>query len=227
MLEILRENGLQLLLDTFPHGPLGGLALTLLVAVAGLLLALPTGLLIAWGLISPWRVVRLPLQALVFYIRSVPLLLHILWAYFLLPLAIGRTVSGPVTVLVTLLIFNGAYLSQVLRAGIRAVPPGQTQAAQALGFSYLATLRLVVLPQALRNVVPSIVSQLVLLIKETALGAVIGMTELMQQFMELADRHHEYTLQIYLLLGVSYFLLCYPLALAGRRLETQRNRAKA
>jgi polar amino acid transport system permease protein len=129
-------------------------------------------------------------------------------------------------VLVTLLIFNGAYLSQVLRAGIRAVPPGQTQAAQALGLGYLATLRLVVLPQALRNVVPSIVSQLVLLIKETALGAVIGMTELMQQFMELADRHHEHTLQIYLLLGVSYFLLCYPLALAGRRLETQRNPAK-
>lgn len=222
MLEILRDNGLQLLLGTYPNGPLGGLALTLLLAMAGLILALPTGLVMALGLISPWTFVRVPIQALVFYIRSVPLILHILWAYFLLPSLVGRPLSAPVTVLITLLVFNGAYLSQVLSAGIRAIPAGQTQAARALGMSYMMTLRWIIIPQALRNVVPGIVNQLVLLIKETALGSVIGLTELMQQFVDLTDKYHAYTIQIYFLLGVAYFALCYPLSLFGRRLERKR-----
>jgi polar amino acid transport system permease protein len=219
MLEILQVHGMQLLLGYYPHGPLGGLALTLLLALSGLVLALPTALLIVLGLFAPWHCVRMAARLFVFYVRSVPLVVHLLWAYFLVPLVLGRGTPLWAMLMVVLVLFNGAYLSQAIAAAIRALPAGQFDAARSLGLRHYEALRLLILPQALRNAVPSIVNQLVLLIKETALGSVIGMHEISMEFMRLNDALPGRAAELFTLLGLTYFLLCYPLTLLGRRLE--------
>lgn len=218
MLEIIQTYWVQLLIGYYPDGPLGGLAMTLILALSGLVMALPAGLLVGLGLISPWPWLTRLVELFVFYMRSVPLVIHLLWAYLLLPLIFG---SAPLwlIVLVVLTLFNSAYLSQVIRAGIQALPRGQYEAARSLGFGHGAALRFVIVPQALRNMTPSIVSQLVLLIKETALGSVIGLHEMTLEFMSLNDLVRNHSADIFILLGLTYFCLCYPLTILGRRLE--------
>ena len=135
-----------------------------------------------------------------------------------LPLAIKGAPLWLV-VLVVMTLFNGAYLSQTIRAGIEALPRGQYEAARSLGLSHGRAMRHVILPQALRNMLPSIVSQFVLLIKETALGSVIGLHELTLEFMGLNDTLGDKAIPIFTLLGIAYFVLCYPLTLLGRHVE--------
>lgn len=218
MWDILQTYWVQLAIGYYPSGPLGGLALTLILAVVGLVLALPAGLIVCLGLISPWRPLARLVELFVFYMRSVPLIVHLLWIYFLLPLVIKGAPLWLV-VLVVLTLFNGAYLSQAIRAGIEALPKGQYEAARSLGLSHAKALWLVILPQSLRNMTPSIVSQLVLLIKETALGSVIGLHEMTLEFMSLNDQLGNKAIPIFALLGIAYFVLCYPLTILGRRLE--------
>ncbi|HVZ43163.1 MAG TPA: amino acid ABC transporter permease [Ramlibacter sp.] len=219
MIEIVRTYWLQLLLGYYPEGPLGGLALTLLLAVGGLLLTVPAALAMLCGLASPWKWLRGAFELFVFYVRGVPLVVHLLWAYLLIPMAFGMATPLWVVLMVVLVVFNGAYLSQAMLAGIEAVGAGQYDAARALGFTRFAALRAVVLPQALRNVLPSIVNQLVLLIKETALASVIGMHELSMEFQRLNENVRDHSADLFALLGLAYFLLCYPLTMLGRRLE--------
>ena len=226
MLEIAQQYWLQILIGNFPHGPLGGVALTLVIAVSGLLLAFPTGIVLALGLTSPRAAIARITTGFVFYMRSVPLLMHLLWIHYLvLPVVLGHALSGLASVLVTLVIFNGAYLSQSIRAGILALPKGQYEAARAMGFGHLASIRYVVGPQALRNVTPSIVGQLVILIKETSLGSLIGLAETTQQFLDLNDRLGNKSLEVFTLLALTFFVMCYPLTLAGRWLERRYGRA--
>ena len=113
---------------------------TLILSVLGIVLAFPLSVLLALARISPWRLLRWPATALVYVVRGVPLLMVILWVYFLVPLLIGRNVSGFTTMLCTLVIYEGAYLSEVVRAGIQALPRGQMEAARALGHSYLGAM---------------------------------------------------------------------------------------
>lgn len=218
MLEIIQNHWLLLAIGYYPFGPLGGLALTLAVTVVGLLLAMPAGFLVCLGRINSRSWISTPTKAFIFVARSVPLIVQLLWAYLLIPMLIGSTERW-VYVLVVLTLFNGAYLSEIIRGGINALPRGQYEAARSLGFSHISALRLVIFPQALRNVTPGIVSQLVLLIKETSLGAVIGMHELTLTFMTLNNRIGDKPIEIFILLGISYFILCYPLTVFGRHLE--------
>ncbi len=218
MWDILETYWVQLLIGYYPDGPLGGLAMTLILALVGLALAMPAGLAVCLGLISPWRPLARSVELFVFYMRSVPLIVHLLWVYFLLPLVIKGAPLWLV-VLVVMTLFNGAYLSQTIRAGIEALPKGQYEAARSLGLSHGRAMRHVILPQALRNMLPSIVSQFVLLIKETALGSVIGLHEMTLEFMGLNDTLGDKAIPIFTLLGISYFALCYPLTLLGRYVE--------
>ena len=218
MWDILETYWVQLLVGYYPDGPLGGLAMTLILAFVGLVLAMPAGLTVCLGLLSPWRPLARLVELFVFYMRSVPLIIHLLWVYFLLPLMIKGAPLWLV-VLVVMTLFNGAFLSQTIRAGIEALPKGQYEAARSLGLSHGRAMRDVILPQALRNMLPSIVSQFVLLIKETALGSVIGLHEMTLEFMGLNDTLGDKAIPIFTLLGISYFVLCYPLTLLGRYVE--------
>lgn len=219
LIDILRENWLLLLIGQYPNGPLGGIACTLILSVLGILLAFPLSVLLALARLSPWRWLRAPATALVYVVRGVPLLMIILWVYFLVPLLIGRNVSGFTTMLCTLVIYEGAYLCEVVRAGIEALPKGQMEAARALGHSYLGAMRLVILPQALYNMLPSMLAQFVSTIKETTLGYVINVPELTFAANQINNALLTKPFHVFFLLAVIYFVVCWSLTRAARELE--------
>ncbi len=184
-----------------------------------IVLAFPLSVLLALARLSPWGLLRWPATALVYVVRGVPLLLVILWVYFLVPLLIGRNVSGFATMLCTLVIYEGAYLCEVVRAGIEALPRGQMEAARALGHSHLGAMRLVVLPQALYNMLPSMLSQFVATIKETALGYVINVPELTFAANQINNQLLTKPFQVFFLLAIIYYVVCWSLTQAATLLE--------
>ena len=224
--EILGDNWLLLLIGQYPNGPLGGIVATLVLSVLGIVLAFPLSVLVALARLSPWPVLNWPATALVYIVRGVPLLMIILWVYFLVPLLIGKNVPGFVTMLCTLVVYEGAFLSEVVRGGIVALPKGQMDAARALGHSYPGAMIYVILPQALYNVIPSILSQFVSTIKETTLGYVINVPELTFAASQINNQLLTKPFEIYSILAVIYYIVCWSLTqLAGaleRRIANRR-----
>lgn len=168
---------------------LEGLRLSLLLTLACLLLALPLAALVALARLAPPRLLRALAWAYVESVRSVPLLVHLLFWYFaapeLLPQALKDWLyAGQIetaSAVVALTIYTAAYMAEDMRSGLRAVPRAQFEAARALGFGFLAAMRLIVLPQALRITVPPLISQALNLWKNTSIATVIGTAELMYQ----------------------------------------------
>lgn len=226
-LEMLDAYWLFFLIGQYPDGPLGGLALTLVLASSGLLLAIPAGLLLGLARVSPWPWLRWPVSALVFVVRGTPLLMVIFWAYFFLPSITGHKTGQFTTMLVALVVFDAAYLAEIVRAGIQGLPKGQMECARSLGLPYLASMRLVVLPQSLRNMLPSLVNQFVSTIKATSLGYIIGLAEV--SFIATQINTLVFTLptQVYLILGLTYFVLCFGLTRFASWLEKRLARRSA
>ncbi len=219
LIDIVRDNWLLLLVGQYPNGPLGGIACTLILSVLGIGLAFPLSVLLALARLSPWRPLNASVTALVYVVRGVPLLMWILWVYFLVPLLIGNNVSGFTTMVCTLVIYEGVYLSEVVRAGIEALPKGQMEAARALGHSYFGAMRLVILPQALYNMLPSMLAQFVSTIKETTLGYVINVPELTFAANQINNALLSKPFQIFFMLAVIYFVVCWSLTRTARALE--------
>src|SRR5580693_6274535 len=216
---IIQDNWLLLLIGQYPNGPLGGIAATLILSLLGIALAFPLSVLMALARISPWPALRWPVTAIVYLVRGVPLLLIILWVYFLLPLLIGQSIPGFVTMLVTLVIYEGAFLSEVVRAGIEALPKGQMDAARALGHSHLGAMRYVILPQALYNMMPSILSQFVSTIKDTTLGYVINVPELTFAANQINNRLLTKPFEVFFILAMIYYIVCWTLTQLANWLE--------
>ncbi|AOJ07503.1 amino acid ABC transporter permease [Burkholderia mayonis] len=219
MLDILQTYGIYYLVGQYPNGPLGGLALTLLLASSGLVLALPVGIALGLCRVSPFRALRWPATVLVYVVRGTPLLMVVFWAYFLLPSVTGHRTDQFGTMLTALVIFDGAYLAEIVRAGIQGLPRGQMESARALGLSYLQAMTLVILPQALRNMLPSLVNQLVSTIKETSLGYIISLPEVSWVAGQISTQAITQSAQVYLLLGFSYFVMCFGLTRCAFLLE--------
>jgi polar amino acid transport system permease protein len=217
--EILRDNWLLLLIGQYPSGPLGGIVATLILSVLGIVLAFPLAVLLALARLSPWKLLFWPATVLVYVVRGVPLLMVILWVYFLVPLLIGHNVSGFVTMLVTLVFYEGAYLGEVVRAGIQALPKGQMEAARSLGHSHLGAMRLVILPQALFNMLPSMLSQFVSTIKETTLGYVINVPELTFAANQINNQLLTKPFEVFAILAIIYYVVCWSLTRAAKTLE--------
>ncbi|GAA2026369.1 amino acid ABC transporter permease [Pseudokineococcus marinus] len=156
---------------------LDGLLATLRVAVIGGALALVLGVVLAAGQLSDHRVLRWPSVAVVQLLRGLPLLLLI----FALFLGSGGAISVFWSLVLGLVLYNGSVLAEVFRAGVLAVPSGQWEAASALGLRKTATMRFVLVPQAVRSMLPVIVAQLVVLLKDSALGFIVGYAELLRQ----------------------------------------------
>jgi polar amino acid transport system permease protein len=212
LIELLKTYWLYFLVGQFPNGPLGGLALTVLLGLGALLLAFPLGVLLALGRIARHRLLRWPVTALVYTVRGTPLLMVIFWAYFFLPSLTGQKTGQFATMLSALVIFNGAYLAEVVRAGIQGIPRGQAEAARSLGLSYGSTLRRVVLPQAFRNMLPSLVNQFVTTLKETSLGYIIGLQEVSFIASQINSQVVIHPLAVYGTLALVFFALCFGLS---------------
>jgi polar amino acid transport system permease protein len=216
---IISDNWLLLLVGQYPNGPLGGIAATLLLSILGIGLAFPLGVLTALARLSAWSVLRWPATALIYIMRGVPLLMIIFWVYFLIPLLIGTNVPGFVAMVCTLVVYEAAFLSEIVRAGILALPAGQMDASRALGHSYLGAMRYVILPQALYNMMPSILSQFVSTIKETTLGYVINVPELTFAANQINNQLLTKPFEVFFILAIIYFCVCWSLTQLANWLE--------
>jgi polar amino acid transport system permease protein len=227
LIDIIRDNWLLLLIGQYPNGPLGGFAATLILSTLSIALAFPISILIAFARLSKNPLLLWPSTILVYVARGVPLLMLILWVYFMVPLLIGANVPGFVTMLVTLVIYEGAFLSEVVRGGIVALGRGQMETARALGHSYFGAMLYVILPQALYNVMPSILSQFVSAIKETTLGYVINVPELTFAANQINNQLLTKPFQVFFILAIIYFLVCWTLTRLALTLERRIARKRA
>ncbi len=219
MLELIQEYWLYFLVGQYPNGPLGGLALTVVLAALGLILSLPLGLVFGLMRVSPYKWVRLPITAFVYVVRGTPLLMVVFWAYFFLPTVTGVKTDQFWTMLIALVIFDAAYLAEIVRAGIQGLPKGQMECARSLGLSYMKAMTTVVLPQALRNSLPSLVNQFISTIKETSLGYIIGLAEVSFIAAQINALVFTKPAEVFGILGLTYFVLCFGLSRLAYVLE--------
>ena len=203
----------------FPHGPLGGIALTLYLAVVACVLSFFGGLILGMLNISHNRVVKWVSLGIVNIIRGMPLLMVIFWMYFLLPAMMGHTVNESWTIIMALTIFTSAYMSQIVKAGIDSIPAGQTEAGLSTGLRHWQVMIYIVLPQGLRNMIPSFVNQFVSMIKDTSLAFIVGVSELTHVATQINNRTIIYPTEIFLFIAVIYFIICYSFTSLSRWLE--------
>ena len=210
---VILDNLEYLLLGAYPDGPLGGAALTVLLALlSGLVSAvLGLGLGIALAVLRGWS--RLALVTVLGFFRAIPVLMLIFWSYFLLPIIFHVDIPALATVVCALSLIGGAYLAHSVYAGIHSLPAGQWAAARALGLRPWQVLRLVILPQALPIMLPSFVNQWISLIKDTSLAYVIGVGELSLMATQVSNRVMVHPTEIFLFVALLYFLICFPLDL--------------
>lgn len=226
MWEIFTVHLPSLLIGQYPNGPLGGLALTLILSALGLALAFPLSIIMALCRISPYMVLRVPSTIIVYVVRGIPLIMLVFWSYFLVPVFTGENVSAFTTLVVTLVIYQAAYMSEIVRAGIDALPNGQQEAARSLGMGYGLTMRQVILPQALFNMLPSLISQFVSTIKETSIGYVISVHELTYSAGQVNSALLTKPFEVFLTLSLMYYVVCYALTQAAQAVDRRVTRRR-
>ena len=205
---------------------------TLQAAVVGMLIATAAGLLLAVGRLSDHRAVRSVVGTWIEFFRAIPLLVLIFALFFLLP-KYGLDLSAFQALVLGLALYNSAVLAEIFRAGILSIDKGQREAAYGLGMRKSQVMSLVLLPQAIRRMLPVLIAQLVVLLKDTSLGFIIGFAELLRQSRGLVEFlsarfGNTYTFQIYVAAGLIYIVVNVLLSLLARYVEgrTRRN-AKA
>ena len=151
-------------------------------------------------------------------LRSIPLVMVILWFFLLIPLLTGRPLGAEVSAMITFTVFEAAYYSEIMRAGIQSVPRGQVSAGYAVGMNYAQTMKLIVLPQAFRNMLPVLLTQTIILFQDTSLVYAIGAYDLLKGF-EIAGKNFNRPVETYLVAAVVYFVICFSLSMLVRRLQ--------
>jgi len=169
------------------------------------------GTLLALMRLSGTKWLGVPAALYVNVMRSVPLVMVILWFFLLVPLLIGRPIGAEYSAVVTFIAFEAAYFSEIMRAGIQSIPRGQVFAGQALGMSYRQNMQLVILPQAFRNMLPVLLTQTIILFQDTSLVYAIGAYDLLKGF-ETAGKNFVRPIETYLMAAVTYFVISYTLS---------------
>jgi polar amino acid transport system permease protein len=194
-----------------------GLQMTIFLSFVALVISVFGGLVLAVMVLSRSRIVRGINIAFGEIIRNTPILVQLFWVYYVIPLALGIRISAVAATLIGLSIYSSAFIAEVFRAGIQAVPVGQREAAQVLGMS---GFHRIVLPQAIRVVLPPLAANFVTLIKYSSLGSVFSVPEITRQAVLLTASTFR-PLEIFTFIAVVYFAVCWPLTLAIRIWEAR------
>lgn len=221
----LKDDLGYLLWGSFPEGPPGGALLTLLLSLSSGLASAVLGLVFGVLLVMGSGVGLGALKLVLALLRAIPVLMLIFWTYFLLPVLLGISVPGLFAVVAALSLVGAAYLAHAVAAGIRAIPVEQWQGASALGFSRWGALRHIVLPQALRMMLPSFVNQWSTLIKDSSLAYIVGVGELSFLAGQINARVMVHPAEIFLFVGAIYWLLCTALDWGARRVVSRADQA--
>ena len=180
--------------------------LTVVATLGGVFFGTPLALMRLSG--KAWLV--LPATIYVNGMRSIPLVMVILWFFLLMPMIIGKPIGADLSAIITFIAFEAAYFSEIMRAGIQSIPRGQVYAGQALGMSYSQNMRLVVLPQAFRNMLPVLLTQTIILFQDTSLVYAIGAYDMLKGF-EVAGKNFGRPMEAYLAAAAAYFVICSSL----------------
>ena len=195
--------------------------LTIVATIGGVLF----GTVLALMRLSGKKWLDAPAAIYVNGMRSIPLVMVILWFFLLVPASfyatfgsIGSNYRSEISAVITFIAFEAAYFSEIMRAGIQSIPRGQVNAGQAVGMTYGQNMRLVVLPQAFRNMLPVLLTQTIILFQDTSLVYAIGAYDMLKGF-ETAGKNFGRPIEAYLLAAVVYFIMCYALSWLVKRLH--------
>ena len=197
---------------------LKGLYFSVTLTVVATLGGIFFGTLLALMRLSGKKWLDAPAAFYVNGMRSIPLVMVILWFFLIVPFLIGRPIGAEVSAFITFIAFEAAYFSEIMRAGIQSIPRGQVFAGQALGMSYKQNMTLVILPQAFRNMLPVLLTQTIILFQDTSLVYAIGAYDMLKGY-ETAGKNFGRPVEMYLLAAVSYFVICYALSALVKRLH--------
>lgn len=197
-------------------GLLFSIQLTVLATVGGILF----GTVLALMRLSGRPALVYPATIYVNTMRSIPLVMVILWFFLLIPMLIGVPIGADLSATITFIAFEAAFFSEIVRAGIQSVPKGQTDAGEALGMTYGQNMKLIVLPQAFRNMIPVFMTQTIILFQDTSLVYAIGAYDLLKGF-EIAGKNYGRPIETYILAAATYFVICFSLSTVVRKIQAR------
>ncbi len=215
--QVVADNFVFLLVQGFVGiGPFTGG--TLRLAIPAIVLGSMLGTLVGLARLShsPWFFI--PAKVYVEFFRGVPLVMVIFWFWFLVPTLMGKSLPEYAVALTAFVIFEAAYLAEIVRAGIQSVPHGQVEAATATGLSKKQLMHHVILPQALRNMIPALVTQFIVLLKDTSLASIIGYVDLTKAA-QIVNNRVIRPFELYLFIAVIYWLCSYAMSRYAQRME--------
>jgi glutamate/aspartate transport system permease protein len=198
------------------NGLVFSVQLTITATIGGVIF----GTLLALMRLSGSKLLSVPATFYVNGMRSVPLVMVILWFFLLMPFLIGRPVGAEWSAIITFVAFEAAYFSEIMRAGIQSIPRGQVFAGQAMGMTYGQNMRLIILPQAFRNMLPVLLTQTIILFQDTSLVYAIGAYDLLKGFTN-AGKIYGRPEEAYILAAGVYFVICFGLSWCVKRLQAK------
>ncbi len=212
----------------------GGLLLTLLLSISGIVLSFPLGVLLALGRRSEFPVIKFFCIAYIELIRGVPLITVLFMGSLLLPLFLpgGERVDQLIRAMVAVTLFSAAYLAENVRGGLQSLPRGQTEAARALGLNTVQTILLITLPQALRAVIPVLVGQFISLFKDTSLVVIVGLADLLGAAQNIVGQPQWLGTpggvwrEVFLVIAAIYWIFSFSMSRTSKRIEEQVNATK-
>lgn len=203
------------------HLLLGGLGMSFRLLVLALAGGLPLGIIAGLGSLSSRWWLYYPTRAYINFIRNIPLLLVIFWIYFALPIVTGRALGPFTSAVVAFIIFEATYFAEIIRAGFQSVSKGQIQAAYSTGLTYFQMVRHILIPIAIRRVIPSLLTQSIVIFQDTSLAYVIGLREFMRTA-TLVDSREVRPFELYSFVAIVFLILCLASSQIVRRLEVRR-----
>ena len=188
--------------------------LTVIATVGGIFF----GTLLALMRLSGNKWLEIPAATYVNTMRSIPLVMVILWFFLLMPAILGKPIGAELSAIITFIAFEAAFFCEIMRSGIQSIPRGQIHAGQAMGMTYSQNMRLIILPQAFRNMIPVLLTQTIILFQDTSLVYAIGAYDMLKGF-EVAGKNFGRPIETYLAAAVIYFLICFSLSRLVRVLQ--------
>ena len=199
---------------------LKGLIFSIQLTVVATIGGIVVGTFLALMRLSGRPILVYPATIYINTMRSIPLVMVILWFFLLIPMLIGRPIGADLSATITFIAFEAAFFAEIVRAGIQSVPKGQSYAGEALGMTYGQNMRLIVLPQAFRNMIPVFMTQTIILFQDTSLVYAIGAYDLLKGF-EIAGKNYGRPIETYILAAATYFLICFSLSKLVRKIQAK------
>ena len=197
---------------------LNGLELTIILAIVSNFVSFFLGIALALCRLSKRFLISYPATGYIEVVRATPLIMVIFWVYFMIPIVTHMTANVITSVLIAFIGFNCSYIAEIVRAGILSLPKGQAEAAKVTGLNYFETMYYVILPQALKNMIPAVINRFVATLKSTSLAYIIGATEFFRAAVIVNNREFV-PYEIFAFVAVVYFICCYVLSLGSQIIE--------